>query len=137
MLLAGAYLSEYGFGLFPCDICWWQRYPHIAGIVFALAAGISKRPKSWLWIAAVSIAISGTIGGWHAGIEYGWWEGMTACTSMVAKGGDPLEAILNAPIIRCDEAAWTLFGISLAGWNFLFSFAGAAAIMALLKRKER
>ena len=71
---------------------------------------------NWLWIALAALAIlaSGLIGAFHAGVEYGWWEGLTACTSNIAGGGDPLEAIMNAPLIRCDVAPWTLAGISLA-----------------------
>jgi disulfide bond formation protein DsbB len=75
------------------------------------------------------------IGGFHAGVEYGWWQGVTACTAIPGTtDADPLEAILNAPLIRCDIAPWSLFGISLAGWNFLVSGASAVAIACLLNR---
>ena len=73
-------------------------------------------------IALLAILTGGLIGGYHAGVEYGWWQGMTACTTVAgANGGNALDAILNAPVVRCDVAPWDLFGISLAGWNFLIS----------------
>jgi disulfide bond formation protein DsbB len=134
-LLGGAYVSQYGFGLYPCEMCWWQRYPHFAAIAFA-AIGLAK-PGQRLWpvLAALAVLVSGLIGGFHAGVEYNWWEGITGCATVAASGGDPLEAILNAPIVRCDVAPWTLFGISLAGFNFLISTGAALAIFALLRRE--
>lgn len=135
LLIGGAYISEYGFGLYPCEMCWWQRYPHFAAILLALVAGVSDVTLPWIRLAAAAIFISGLIGLWHAGIEYGWWEGVTACTSMARTGGDPLDAIMNAPLVRCDEVQWSLFGVSLAGWNFLFSTFGAITIMLLLKSR--
>jgi disulfide bond formation protein DsbB len=83
----------------------------------------------------VAILISGLIGAYHAGVEYKWWEGITTCSSTAASNS--LEDILNAPLIRCDEPQWTLFGISLAGFNFLISTAAAIAIFVLLGRREK
>lgn len=132
-LLGGAYVSQYGFGLPPCEMCWWQRYPHMFAIVFAGLAFFWRPVRPLVGVAALAILVSGMIGAFHAGVEYGWWHGVTACTaSPVAAGGDPLEAIMNAPVIRCDVAPWDLFGVSLAGWNFLFSTAGALAVFGLL-----
>lgn len=138
-LLAGAYGSQYIGGLYPCEICWWQRWPHFAAMPLALGAfviGGQGVRKALVVLAALAILTSGLIGGFHAGVEYGWWEGITTCASTVSHGSgkDVLDAILNAPLIRCDIAPWTLFGISLAGFNFLISTAGALAIFASLRK---
>jgi disulfide bond formation protein DsbB len=133
-LLGGAYLSEYGFGLWPCEMCWWQRYPHMAAIALALLGLLRPAARSVTALAAAALLISGLIGFYHAGVEYGWFPGLTACTSEVAIGGDALEAILNAPMVRCDQVQWEMLGISLAGFNFLFSAGGALLIFALLRR---
>ena len=134
-LLGGAYVSQYGFGLYPCEMCWWQRYPHFVALALAVIGLARPGQKVWTALAALAILASGLIGAFHAGVEYGWWEGITGCATVAQAGGDPLEAILNAPIVRCDVAPWTLFGISLAGYNFLVSTAAALAVFALLRRK--
>ncbi len=130
-LFGGALVSQYVFGLAPCEMCWWQRYPHLAAVALA-ALGWMTRRDALIALAAIAILVSGAIGAFHAGVEYGWWEGMTACTTM-AGGGDPLEAIMNAPIVRCDVAPWTLGGVSLAGFNFLISVAAGLAILFLIR----
>ncbi len=138
LLLAGAYASQYGFGLFPCELCWWQRYPHFAGVALALVSTVAEPKRLWIALAALAILVSGLIGAFHAGVEYGWWEGFTTCTSNVSNaGGDPLDAIMNAPLIRCDVAQWTLAGISLAGFNALISVTSTVAIFWLLAKDRR
>ena len=136
-LLGGAYISQYGFGLYPCEMCWWQRYPHFAAVALALAGSALPAARLPVALAAVAIAASGLIGLFHAGVEYHWWQGFTACTSAVKPGADPLAAIMDAPMVRCDQAQWTLFGVSLAGYNFLLSGAGALLAAALLARSNK
>jgi disulfide bond formation protein DsbB len=137
VLLGGAYLSEYGFGLVPCEMCWWQRYAHFAALGIALLSTVLAPKRVWIALGALAIIAAGLIGGFHAGVEYGWWEGLTACSTPSLGGGDPLEAIMNAPLVRCDEVQWSLAGISLAGWNFLVSSVSGIAILLLLRRKTR
>lgn len=137
LLLAGAYLSQYGFGLYPCEMCWWQRYPHFAAVALALVSTVAEPKRLWVALAALAMLVSGLIGGFHAGVEYGWWEGVTGCATTVGGDGNALENILAAPLIRCDVAPWDLFGISLAGWNFLVSVAAAVAIFVLLGRERK
>lgn len=138
LLLAGAYVSQYGFDLFPCELCWWQRYPHFAAVGLALVSTVVAPRRLWIALAALAILVSGGIGAFHAGVEYLWWEGFTTCTSNVADtGGDALEAIMNAPLIRCDVAQWTLLGVSLAGFNAIISVTSAVAIFWLLAKDKR
>lgn len=121
-LLGGAYLGQYGFNLEPCEMCWWQRYALFAALPFAALGWIKPSLKALTGLALIAILIGGLIGGYHAGVEYGWWKGMTTCTSGVSfSDGDALDAIIAAPMIPCDVVQWDLFGISLAGWNFLIS----------------
>lgn len=134
-LLGGAYVSQYVFGLYPCEMCWWQRYPHFAALALGAIGLAQPRQQLWPLLAGIAILVSGLIGAFHAGVEYNWWEGITGCATVAQAGGDPLAAILDAPIVRCDVAPWTLFGISLAGFNFLISTTGALAVFALLRRE--
>ena len=134
-LLAGAYFSQYVGGLFPCEMCWWQRYAHFVAVPFAVLGLVAPPKRAWVTLAALAILASGLIGAYHAGVEYGWWEGVTACSAPNLGGADPLETLMNAPLIRCDEVQWSLFGISLAGFNFLISTGSALLIFALLGRR--
>ena len=139
LLLGGAYLAEYGFGLYPCEMCWWQRWPHFAALALAGLAFVAPPARLWTALAAVAILVSAAIAGFHAGVEYKWWQGITSCARIVPSdpGASPLEAIMNTPMISCDDPQWTLLGISLAGFNFLFSVAGGVVVLALLARKDR
>jgi disulfide bond formation protein DsbB len=143
-LMAGALAFQYLGHLYPCEMCWWQRYPHIAAIVLAALAFVvpgSGAKRALVLLATLAIIVSGAIGVYHAGVEYHWWEGITACSStMTGHGGsaaDMLARIMNAPVVRCDVAQWTLFGISLAGFNALASLGGGAVILWLMRRRAR
>ena len=136
LLLGGAYVSQYGFGLVACEMCWWQRYAHFAALALALASTLLAPKRVWIALAGIAILGAGLIGGFLAGVDYGWWEGFTTCSSLDL-GTDPLEAIMNAPLVRCDEVQWSLFGISLAGFDFLISSVAGIAILLLLRRKTR
>lgn len=143
LLLGGALLSQYAGGLYPCEMCMWQRWPHAAAIVLALAAlatrGRAETSRLFTLLAALAIAVSGAIGLFHSGVEYRWWEGVTACSVPAAGGSaqDVLDAIMAAPLTRCDVAPWSLFGISLAGFNALFSLGAAALIAFCLLRASK
>ncbi len=141
LLLGGAYISQFVFGLFPCEMCWWQRYPHFLALALGLLAAFTPQgqiglKRALFALAALAILASGLIGGFHAGVEYDWWEGITGCATNVAAGGSALENIMNAPIVRCDVAPWSFLGISLAGWNFIISASAACVILVLLTRRK-
>ena len=116
-------------------MCWWQRYPHFAALPLGLVA-VLRPSRGVTLLAALCILASGLIGAYHAGVEYGWWEGLTACSASGAGGGDPMKAIWDAPLVRCDDVQWSLLGISLAGFNFLISTGAALLIAALLRKPE-
>lgn len=132
-LIAGALGSQYLGGLYPCEMCHWQRWPHYAAIALALVAFFLKPPMRPVLIALAALAIltSGALGVYHAGVEYQWWAG-PACSSTAA--GASLEDLMRAPLVRCDAPQWTLAGISLAGFNALFSTLGALIILLMIRR---
>jgi disulfide bond formation protein DsbB len=134
-ILGGAFAFQYLDGLAPCILCWWQRYAHMAAIALAvLAVAASARGSStagWILVALTGLALlaGAGIAGFHVGVEQHWWAGTAECGSNVGGAGgiDELRArLLAQPIVRCDEIAWSLFGISMAGYNFLLSLALAA-----------
>ena len=140
LLIAGALGSQYLGGLYPCEMCHWQRWPHYAAILLAgLAFLPASRPgrMALIVIAALAIGLSGLIGAFHAGVEYGWWDGLTQCSLVDTAAQDTSAAIWATPLIRCDEVQWSFLGISLAGYNALFSLGGAAAILWLCLKPAR
>lgn len=139
LLMLGAWGFEHIGGYEPCALCYDQRHIHMTVIALGLVSGIALilRPSlakfaSWMiFVIAAVLIYSAGFAGWHAGIEYDWWAGPATCTT---SGGVPevdLSCIINGtdcgPIVLCDEAAWTLLGISMAGFNALISAGMAAA----------
>ncbi|MCE8546282.1 disulfide bond formation protein B [Ruegeria pomeroyi] len=131
-LLLAAWGFQYLGGMAPCKLCIWQRYPHGAAALIGavtLATGWRILP----WAGALAALTTAGIGLYHAGVEQGWWEGPTTCTSGPIGGlsAEQLMAqIMEAPLVRCDEIPWDLFGISMAGWNGLVSL-GLALVWLL------
>ena len=143
-LVGGAYGFQYVWAsLWPCEMCWWQRYAHFAALPFALAAllvGTRMRDNGRLlvWLAALAIFVSGAIGVWHAGIELKLLPGVTQCTaSLGGSSADMLKEVFSRPLVRCDDVQWSWLGISMAGWNAILSILGALAILWLSLRKPR
>lgn len=133
--LGTAFASQYWGGLNPCEMCWWQRYAYMTAIVPLL-------PSALLRLTAGQRRVSLSLGGlvfltgagislFHAGVEQKWWQGFTACTAPISAGGldDLRAAILAAPVVRCDDIPWALFGISIAGFSAIASLILALAAM--------
>src|SRR5438094_10397044 len=136
-LLGGALGSQYLGGLHPCEMCYWQRWPHAAAILLAALAftapAPSTRSRILTVLAALAIAVSGAIGVYHAGVEAKIFEGFTQCTvlSRSSSTAELLKQITHAPLVRCDEVQFRFLGLSLAAWNAILSLGGAALIVAL------
>jgi disulfide bond formation protein DsbB len=142
-LILGALGFQYLDRLPPCEMCMWQRYPHIAAAIVGMGgallirAGLLDRRAGGALavITALLIAASGVLGVYHAGVEWHWWQGPTSCTGSAFKFQGALD--LTAPMVRCDAAAWRLFGLSLAGYNALISLGLAIGAFTLLARSKR
>ena len=123
-LYGGALLFQYIGGLAPCSLCLWQRWPHIIIILLAVCAPLLRMSRLVLTGIAITAAVSVVLATYHAGVEWGFWAGPGGCTANLATGGDLTsltDSLLATPIVRCDEAAWSFLGLSMAGWNSLFS----------------
>jgi disulfide bond formation protein DsbB len=127
-LLAGAYYFQYIVGLAPCEMCYWQRYPHMVAIVAGLAALATfawpRLALVFVMTAITALIVTAAIGVFHVGVEYHWWEGPQACTGNIPRGlsAEQLKKYLfGAQMVRCDQTAWSLWGLSMAGWNALLS----------------
>jgi disulfide bond formation protein DsbB len=143
LILCGAWFFQYVLGYEPCALCYDQRHYHwaiigiglVTGGLMAFRPGLRKYAPFACFILLGAFLYSAGFAGWHAGIEYDWWAGPASCTTTgsVDVSMDELNAMLGgtgAPIVLCDEAAWRLFGISMAGYNALLS-AGLAVLSVL------
>ena len=138
-MLAGAFAFQYIGGLAPCHLCLLQRWPHAAAVAIGLLALAIPGRLLPLAGAAAALTTAG-IGIYHTGVERLWWAGPTSCSAGSIAGLDVKDlldpSIVVAPVIRCDEVAWQMLGLSMASWNVVLSL-GLALIWLLAARSRR
>lgn len=133
LALAAAWYFQLVVGLAPCPLCLDQRLPYYAAIPLGLLAFAAARTGritlARVLLGVIGLAMVGNMGLaiFHAGVEWKFWSGPTACTGAPVMTGNVLSALKGARVPRCDEAAWRLFGVSMAGWNALIA-AGLAVV---------
>jgi len=134
--LGAAFGSQYLGGLQPCVLCIYQRYPYGVVIGLGLLALLAWRQPTvaagLTLLAAIALFVDAGIAAFHVGVEEQWWEGLKACESTIDPTSMTIEeiaeALKQAPPVPCDQKAFVLFGISMAGYNFLYaSMAGIIA----------
>ncbi len=137
-VLLGAYGFQHIGGLLPCKMCLWQRWPHAAAILIGVAL-LWGGPRVLIWAGALAAAVTSFIGFYHAGVEWRWWPGPSSCTGGgldlgAMTGGDLLSMDAPTGLVLCDEIVWSLFGLSMAGWNGAISL-GLVVIWVLAARR--
>ena len=143
IVLGAALLSQYWGGLAPCELCLLQRWPWAAAIGVSLLALIGGSRSALPWVAlvlAVVLALGAVFAFYHVGVEQHWFAGPSACTA--SNGGamtleDMKRQILGTAPVLCDRVQWSLFGVSLAGWNLLASLGMAAICTGTFRRTRR
>ncbi|MEA2882569.1 MAG: hypothetical protein QOH32_1825 [Bradyrhizobium sp.] len=136
LTLTGAWFFQLVLDIRPCPLCLEQRYAwYLAapvGMLLALAAARGA-PRSVLIagfaLLALATLANAWLAGYHAGVEWGFWQGPTECSGSVldvGKAGSLFDNLDQVKVIRCDEVQWRFLGLSLAGYNVLLSFAAAA-----------
>lgn len=142
--ILGALGSQFIGGLVPCELCLEQRLAYYWGLpVLALILVLWNRIPLQVWYIAMAIAtaifIWGTyMGAFHAGVEWGFWPGPTACTGLgnpdlnFGDLGGEIEAV-----IPCDQVQFRFLGISLAGYNALVSLAIVALLVIAIVDQAR
>lgn len=138
-MLAGAFAFQYIGGLAPCHLCLLQRWPHAAAVAIGLLA--LAVPGRLLPLAGAAAALTtAAIGLYHTGVERLWWAGPTSCSAGSIAGLDVKDlldpTIVLAPVVRCDEVAWQMLGLSMASWNVVVSL-GLMQIWLLAARSRR
>lgn len=144
-LLSVALVGQYGFDLHPCHLCLYQRYPYVAVILLGLAAFFIRRHRllqAMAWLAIALFALDGGIAFYHAGVELGWFPGPSGCTNDIT-GSQTLEemrrAIMEAPLVTCDQPMIQVLGLSMAAWNAIAALtitAGSFLLLIKINRKQ-
>ena len=134
--LAGAWFIQLVLEILPCPLCLEQRYAYYFVVPFAILvawAAVRGAPRGVLiaGLAVIALATLGNAGlaAYHAGVEWGFWQGPTACTGPVGNlgsAGNLLERLDTVKVVRCDEVQWKFLGLSLAGYDVLISLLMAA-----------
>lgn len=121
-----ALASQYGGGLIPCDLCLKQRWPYYIGIPILLATAFltGRLRQVGLAIGSTIFLFSVVLASYHVGVEQKFWPGPATCGGGLAMPEtiEDLHSILSRGAVSCDTPAFTLFGISMAGYNALISF---------------
>ena len=136
-LLSVAFAFEYFGGLTPCKLCIWQRVPHGLIILVTLLGLVLSRTGHVLLIIALLALTNAGISFYHVGVEQALWAGPTSCSGTLnnnLSSGALLDQLLATPVARCDDVAWSFLGVSMAGWNLLFSLAQASLPAMRLRR---
>jgi disulfide bond formation protein DsbB len=132
LTIGGFFFFQYVLGYPPCPLCLDQRkafyvaVPLAALLVLGASYGASRKVLL-LGFAAIAVAMLWNTGlsAYHAGVEWKFWPGPTDCSGPINSIGtttDLMKSLQNIRIVRCDEAAWRLFGVSLAGYDVIVSF---------------
>ena len=134
--IAGAWFFQLVLDIRPCPLCLEQRYAYYLSIPLAVLVAIAAgrgAPRgvlvAGLWILVLAALANAVLGGYHAGVEWKFWQGPTDCSGPVVdlgKAGSLLERLDTVKVIRCDEVQWRFLGLSLAGYNVLISLLMAA-----------
>jgi disulfide bond formation protein DsbB len=139
-LLGGALFFEHVLGMAPCQLCIWQRWPHLAAAILGLVVWFVPAAGIFL-LGAAAAATSGVIGVYHTGVERGWFSGPSACSGATdfssLSAEELLERVLAAPVVRCDQVPWEMLGLSMASWNAILSFALAGLWLMALRSPAR
>lgn len=130
-ILCGAFAFQ-SLGYAPCEMCLWQRWPHAIAIAIGVLFVMTKS-RLLTFLGGLTMLVSAGLGLYHAGVEQKWWPGPTSCTGASdalsgLSGMDLLPTAGAAKLVLCDEIVWDTWGlgITMAGWNFLFSLIFAA-----------
>jgi disulfide bond formation protein DsbB len=136
--IAAAWAFQIIGGYVPCPLCLEQRWPYYAtlpiAIVLLLAGGRELLLRTGLLLIALIMFASALLAVYHAGIEWRWWQGPQACSGGAGLTGT-LPDLSNLSVVRCDEAALRILGLSLAGWNALISLLIAGLALAAARRR--
>jgi disulfide bond formation protein DsbB len=142
-VLGAALLSQYWGGLRPCELCLYERWPWAAAITISLVALFAggRGALPWLALTLAAVFVAGAVlAFYHVGVEQHWFAGPSACTASAGKATTLAELkrqlSATAPVL-CDKVQWSLFGVSLAGWNLVASLAMAALNAVAFARHRR
>ena len=146
-IVAGAWALSFAlyFEIFQdyeaCHLCLLQRIPYIIIIII----GVLEVLRPQFILVCVNLTLAATMAStllalYHVGVEQNLWDSISACKS-TAIGHISVEelkkSLLERPALSCANIEWSVFGISMAGYNSLYSlFLAFMSVLVLRKLKE-
>lgn len=143
--IVGAWLFQFA-GYLPCELCLEERWPYYVGVPLAALTALLcwRGPKGlrapFLALLGLVFVGSAIFGVYHAGVEWGFWQGPSACAGALTKASsmsDFMQQLKMVKVIRCDAVAIRILGLSLAGWNAVISAFVAAIAFAGARSAQR
>jgi len=140
VILLIAYYLEYFLNLKPCILCIYQRIPYFIIIFLAIILFFiknNKLEKKFYFLYAIIFSSSLFLAVYHFGIENNFWSAFASCEindSLLNDNQNLKEYLLEKEFVTCSKVNFTLFGISLAGYNIIISF--FLLNLSLLKLKK-
>lgn len=148
LLMLGAAHAFEAAGYAPCTLCLRQREIYwaiaavaVAGLLVLNRHGLRRYQPALIAVIGMLFLAEAWAGAYHAGVEWRWWPGPTSCTGRTGGvSADAMGALLNGArvhAVSCDQAAWRLLGLSMAGWNALIALGLSIASAAAASRTAR
>ena len=120
------FILQYEYGILPCKICIWQRWPHVFNIILVLIILSSSLTNNFIFLfGLINMFLAFILALYHYGLEQNLWDNVFSCSGEIKFNDLSTEEILknlnNTPIKTCEIEAWNFLNLSLTGWNMILT----------------
>lgn len=140
--IGGAWAYE-SMGYLPCELCYKERIPYYAAFALAPLAGFAAQTgraglaRGAFVLLALLFLANAVLSMYHSGVEWKIFAGPPDCSGALntaASMDDFMKQLQTVKVVRCDEPALWVLGLTLANWNVLL--AGALAWLAAVAARQ-
>ena len=121
------FILQYEYGILPCKICIWQRWPHIFNIILVLIILSSSLKTNFVFVfGLINMFLAFILASYHYGLENNLWKNVFSCSAEIEfndlSTAEILKNLNNTPIKNCEIESWNFLNLSLTGWNLILTF---------------